>query len=158
MILASSFDRLRMRSRVFNGLILMVSLSRFGGLTVRPWATSLFQYLDRAAGSLVNLTARRFRRRSFRIRNAGASVRARLTDRCRYLPDAYKKPAVAAPCLSQTSRCGEPLGMSAARRLGLLSDRHQARIAASGGGVDGDHSLLHEHGEAIEGVSGQRRN
>jgi hypothetical protein len=29
-ILASSFDRLRMRSRVFNGLILMVSLSNHG--------------------------------------------------------------------------------------------------------------------------------
>jgi len=29
-ILASSFDRLRMRPRVFNGLILMVSLSNHG--------------------------------------------------------------------------------------------------------------------------------
>jgi len=29
-ILASSFDRLRMRSRVFNGLALMVSLSNHG--------------------------------------------------------------------------------------------------------------------------------
>jgi hypothetical protein len=36
--LASSFDRLRMRSSAFNELILMVSVSRFGGLTVRPWA------------------------------------------------------------------------------------------------------------------------
>jgi hypothetical protein len=35
---ASSFDRLRMRASDFNELILMVSLSRFGGLTVRPWA------------------------------------------------------------------------------------------------------------------------
>jgi hypothetical protein len=46
-ILAPSFDKLRMRlrqaqmrSRVFNGLALMVSLSRFVGLTVRPWVTS----------------------------------------------------------------------------------------------------------------------
>jgi hypothetical protein len=35
---ASSFDRLRMRWSDFNGLDLMVSLSRFDGLTVRPWA------------------------------------------------------------------------------------------------------------------------
>jgi hypothetical protein len=42
-ILASSFDKLRMRLRVFNDLDLMVSLSRFGGLTVRPCAASLFQ-------------------------------------------------------------------------------------------------------------------
>ena len=34
-----------MRSRVFNGLALMVSLSRFGGLTVSPWATSFFSIL-----------------------------------------------------------------------------------------------------------------
>jgi hypothetical protein len=39
-ILAPSFDKLRMRLRVFNGLALMVSLSRFVGLTVRPWVTS----------------------------------------------------------------------------------------------------------------------
>jgi hypothetical protein len=37
-IQTSSFDRLRIRLSVFNALILMVSLSRFGGLTVRPWA------------------------------------------------------------------------------------------------------------------------
>jgi hypothetical protein len=38
----ASFDKLRMRLSVFNELSLMVSLSRFGGLTVRPWATALF--------------------------------------------------------------------------------------------------------------------
>jgi hypothetical protein len=44
---ASSFDRLRMRWSDFNGLDLMVSLSRFGGLTVRPWAASFFSSLLR---------------------------------------------------------------------------------------------------------------
>ena len=34
-----------MRPPVFNGLTLMVSLSRFGGLTVRPWAISFFSIL-----------------------------------------------------------------------------------------------------------------
>jgi hypothetical protein len=32
----------RMRVRDFNGLDFMASLSRFGGLTVRPWAASFF--------------------------------------------------------------------------------------------------------------------
>jgi len=44
-IQAPSFDRLRMRASDFNGLDLMVSSSRFGGLTVRPWATSFFRSL-----------------------------------------------------------------------------------------------------------------
>jgi hypothetical protein len=44
-ILAPSFDKLRMRLRVINEFILMVSLSRFGGLTVRPWATPFFSRL-----------------------------------------------------------------------------------------------------------------
>ena len=45
---AASFDKLRMRSSDFNNLDLMVSLSRSGGLTVRPWAASLFSNsLDR---------------------------------------------------------------------------------------------------------------
>ncbi len=39
-IVASSFDKLRMRVSDFNGLDLMVSLSRFGALIVRPWAAS----------------------------------------------------------------------------------------------------------------------
>ena len=42
---AASFDKLRTRSSDFNDLGLMVSLSRFGGLTVRPWAASLFSNL-----------------------------------------------------------------------------------------------------------------
>jgi hypothetical protein len=42
---AASFDKLRMRSSDFNGLDLMVCLSRFDGLTVRPWAASLFSNL-----------------------------------------------------------------------------------------------------------------
>jgi hypothetical protein len=44
-IRASSFDKLRMSESDFNGLDLMVSLSRFGGLTVRPWAASFFSSL-----------------------------------------------------------------------------------------------------------------
>src|SRR5271165_7412109 len=40
------FEVTRMRSRVFNGLALVVSLSRFGGLTVRPWAASFFSRLS----------------------------------------------------------------------------------------------------------------
>jgi hypothetical protein len=48
-ILASSFDKLRMRLRVISGLALMVSLSRFGGLTVRPWATSFDRLILRQA-------------------------------------------------------------------------------------------------------------
>jgi hypothetical protein len=36
-----------MRLRVVSGLALMVSLSRFGGLTVRPWATSFFSNLPK---------------------------------------------------------------------------------------------------------------
>jgi hypothetical protein len=44
-IQAASFDKLRIRSSDFNGLGLMVRLSRFGGLTVRPWAASLFSNL-----------------------------------------------------------------------------------------------------------------
>jgi hypothetical protein len=44
-IQTSSFDRLRMRWSDFNGLDLMVSLSRFGGLTVGPWAASFFSGL-----------------------------------------------------------------------------------------------------------------
>jgi hypothetical protein len=52
-IWASSFDKLRMRLSVFNELILMVSLSRFGGLTVRPWATSFFSNLLEAAHAFV---------------------------------------------------------------------------------------------------------
>ncbi len=44
-IVASSFDKLRMRVGDFNGLGLMASLSRFGGLTVRPWAASFFSNL-----------------------------------------------------------------------------------------------------------------
>jgi hypothetical protein len=42
-IQAASFDKLRMRWSDFNGLDLMVSSSRFGGLTLRPWATSFFR-------------------------------------------------------------------------------------------------------------------
>jgi hypothetical protein len=42
---ALSFDRLRRRPSDFNGLDLMVTLSRFGGLTVRPWAASFFSSL-----------------------------------------------------------------------------------------------------------------
>jgi hypothetical protein len=42
---SSSFDRLSMRWSDFNGLDLRVSLSRFGALTVRPWATSFFSSL-----------------------------------------------------------------------------------------------------------------
>jgi hypothetical protein len=48
--LASSFDKLGMRLSVFNGLDLMVSLSRFGGLTVRPWAASFFSLLGAFSG------------------------------------------------------------------------------------------------------------
>ncbi len=44
-ILAPSFDKLRMRSSDINGLHLMVRLSRFGRLTVRPWAASFFSNL-----------------------------------------------------------------------------------------------------------------
>ena len=51
-----------------------------------------YQGLERS-GAFVNLTARRFRRRSFRIRNADERVRDWLTDRCRYLPDAYNTKA-----------------------------------------------------------------
>ena len=49
---ASSFDRLRMRLRqaqdedeCIQGLRPHGALSRFGGLTVRPWATSFFSIL-----------------------------------------------------------------------------------------------------------------
>ena len=48
-----------------------------------------YQGLARA-GALVNLRARRFRRGSFRTRNAGANVRDKLTNRCRHSLDAYK--------------------------------------------------------------------
>jgi hypothetical protein len=44
-IVAPSFDKLRMRQSDFNGLDLMVGLSRFGGLTVRPRATSFCSIL-----------------------------------------------------------------------------------------------------------------
>jgi hypothetical protein len=37
------FSSYKDEAEYFNGLDLMVSLSRFGGLTVRPWAASLFQ-------------------------------------------------------------------------------------------------------------------
>jgi len=53
-ILASSFDKLRMRPRIFNGLILMVSLSNHG-------QHHFFSILIERAGALVNLPARRFR-------------------------------------------------------------------------------------------------
>jgi hypothetical protein len=39
-----------MRSSVFNESILMVSLSRFGGLTVRPWASFFSSLLVRDRG------------------------------------------------------------------------------------------------------------
>ena len=48
-----------------------------------------YQGLERS-GAVVNLTARRFRRRSLRIRNRDTSVRDKLTDRCRHSPDTYK--------------------------------------------------------------------
>ena len=51
----------------------------------------IYQGLERAE-ALVNLSARRFRRRSFRRRNADESVRDKLTNRCRHSQDAYKKP------------------------------------------------------------------
>jgi len=43
--LASSFDKLRMRSSDFNGLNLMVSLSNPHGELVEPWAASFFSSL-----------------------------------------------------------------------------------------------------------------
>ncbi len=42
---ALSFDKLRMRPSDINGLDLMGSLSRFDGLTVRPWAATFFSNL-----------------------------------------------------------------------------------------------------------------
>jgi hypothetical protein len=49
-----SVDRLRMRASDFNGLDLMVTLSRFGGLTVRPWATMFFSILLEQHASIWN--------------------------------------------------------------------------------------------------------
>jgi hypothetical protein len=43
---------------------------------------------------LVNLPERRFRRRSFRIRNEGENVREKLTSRCQHMPYVYKRPVV----------------------------------------------------------------
>ena len=48
-----------------------------------------YQGLERA-GALVNLPARQFRRRSFRSRNVGVSVRDGLTNRCRHSQFVYK--------------------------------------------------------------------
>jgi hypothetical protein len=42
---ASSFDKLRMTSSVIEAWRLMVSLSWFGELTMRPWATAFFSGL-----------------------------------------------------------------------------------------------------------------
>ena len=57
------FEVTRMRSGVFNGLALMVSLPRFGGLTVRPWPTSFFSILlmFRSAKPLILLCLRKKR-------------------------------------------------------------------------------------------------
>jgi len=41
----TAFGLLTMRVSDFNGLDLMVSLSRFDGLTVRPWAASFFNVM-----------------------------------------------------------------------------------------------------------------
>jgi hypothetical protein len=41
-ILTQSFDKLRMGSSGIKDLGLMVSLPRFGKLTMRPWAASFF--------------------------------------------------------------------------------------------------------------------
>jgi hypothetical protein len=44
-----------MRWSDFNGSDLMVSLSRFGGLTVRPWATSFFSIVAIAKPRLLEI-------------------------------------------------------------------------------------------------------
>jgi hypothetical protein len=74
----------------------------------------IYQGLERA-WALVNLPARRFRRRSFRRGNAGENVRDKLTSRCRHSRDAHKMRAAFPPEGEPLGRLGSWRGKAASR-------------------------------------------